>query len=272
MAKKKRKKRKPAESRPATAEALVTPVPEPDVREEDDVASARPAAYLLSGGVFVLLVLGVYAYGRFGGPWVDGLDDRIGEVVAARANRYADTGMTQPAVEAYREALAARFGDPTQRTWVSQRFVRLLMEQGEYDEAAQVARAALAFNENDGVSHSQLNRALRQAGRRGEALESAESWFAWAEGAGETDAMTWAKYYAGWACVQLGRKDEALQAYLDGYAIRPGAENALAAARILVARKRYEEARPLLDHVIREGNEKRAREARGLKKSGGSSS
>lgn len=158
--------------------------------------------------------------------------------------------LTAEAMETYRRALALKFDDPMQKVWQTQEFLKLLLDERQYEEAVQVAHDAIALDPNNGLPYSLLNKALREAGRHADAAASAKEWAQWAASSQQYDAQAWAEYYAGQSYLALNDNENALAAFQAGYQASPSAENALAAARILCGQQRYEEARPLLEYVI----------------------
>lgn len=233
------------------AEKLKNPEPAGDPCEQDSpgAGEVRKTALALTGVVFVLFVASVFAYERYGGPWVDRLDDEIGEVVVKRAFSLADAGLTEEAIAAYRETLTIAFSDPRQRVWNGRRFLGWLIEEQRYAEAVELAKATLA-HAPDMTMYTQLIDSLRELGRHEEIVQAAQEWHRFAEEEGKNWAVAWAKFREGRAHSDLGRTEEALNAFLAGHSVYPMVENPWAAAQILCAQGRHDEARPLLLYVI----------------------
>ena len=220
----------------------------------------------IAGVAFAGLAAAVVFCASHGGPWVAELDDNVGEVVAARAQRLADVGERDEALEKYRRAMTLRFVDPQQRVWAGHGFTDLLLNNGLYEEAADVARSTLALDDEDGTPYSQLNRALQELGMYEAMLDNARAWHAWASAKGYGHTMGWAKYYEGVARLRLSHKEEAVQAFQEGFEAypntNPGVENAMAAARQLFEQDARAEARSYLRFVVDEATDWRRGEAR----------
>lgn len=231
---------------------------------EGDLSEIKRTSLALTTVIFCLFVAFIYGYSRFGGEWVDSLDDRLGEVVATRARSLADAGAADDAIALYRQSFTLRFEDPKQRIWNAQRFLSLLVKEGEYAEASEFAREMLSIAE-DGEIYSQLVKSLREQKRHDEVDPVAEAWYAFSKERADSQSMASAKFAQGWALSSLGRKEEALAAHLQGTEAHRMAENPRAAAEILISLDRSDEALPLLESVIETGSDAEVQNAKRLR-------
>lgn len=227
-------------------------------------AAALRQGVVAAGVIGLLFAAGVYLYGAAGPAWASGLAKRIGELHAARAQRLAHGGFTTEAVAAYRQAFKCRFDDPNQRVWRAQEFARLLIDEGRFEEAAEVAAGALATGRFQGKTHSLRNAALRRAGAFEEAAEAAQAWADWAAKEGQANGLAWALYYRGWALERAGAPGEALDAYERSFAVHPMPETALAAGTLLITEGGVVGAREFLAYVLAHDSGAKATKAKEL--------
>ncbi len=233
---------------------------EPDLAREGFVISVA-----ICGPLFIIFVVAIYVYAHFGEPFVDGLDEQIGGLLAEQADSLVQSGQIPQAIEKYREAISLKFDNSERRLWALHKFADLLMKEQFYDEAADVARQAIELSEENGRAFSQYFWALRQAGRHEESLDATEIWFEWAEKRAEPATMARVKYFTGYAYFDLQQKENAISAFLSGYSIYPEDNNALSAANVLHQLGRGSEALPLLDFVIDKGEKHNAQKAEELR-------
>jgi Flp pilus assembly protein TadD len=124
----------------------------------------------------VLFAVSVHLFARHGGPFVDSLSYRVGEVVAARAKSLADSGQPQLAAKVFQDALRAQFDDPRQRVWCYRRYGETLMQLDRWADAAETFNSALALNQKDWPSHRLLCEALKNLGRTQSLRDAARRW------------------------------------------------------------------------------------------------
>lgn len=193
--------------------------------------------------------------------------------IAAAAHR--GSGDTQRALAAVEAAL--QLDRSSQRV---NRFARGLAAGGEGDRAVEVLEAWVAEQPADGVAWSNLGLIQQQQGRAGRALEAYEQALlhadpnavilnnmAWLyldrDGSRALELATKAYELApsraeivdtyGWVLFAQGRQSEGLSALQQALIIAPrNAEIALHVAEALVAMQRSDEARPMLERVIRD--------------------
>ncbi|MFP4191465.1 MAG: tetratricopeptide repeat protein [Candidatus Hydrogenedentota bacterium] len=202
---------------------------------------------------FLALLGGIVAYARVAPDFLEGLDETIGENVALRARTLADAGYTEEAIAKYREALDTPFEDPRQKAWAQRRFGVLLQEQNELDEAAEILRASLETYPDDLVTHGRLTVTLRQAERFEEGAEAARDWAETAEAQNEVENEAHAWTNLGLCLQELGREDEALEAFETGHQLVPGSANSFHAAQILERRGHVGDARDHYEAYLEEG-------------------
>jgi tetratricopeptide (TPR) repeat protein len=121
-------------------------------------------------GASVLFVAATLLFARFGGPWVEGLDEHVAEVSVAKARNLVKAGLNTEARAAYEKALGARFSDPNQRVWALQELSQLLLEEKTFEEAATHARDAIERDEHQLKSYRLLSQALQGLGQLDKAL------------------------------------------------------------------------------------------------------
>ena len=230
---------------------------EPVEAWKKDLVEARCPALLFSLAAVLFFAVGVIVYARRGGPWVDGLDDRLGDVVTGRAHSLAEAGRTEEAIEAYQRGLSLPFDTPDNRKHRALELARLCIEADRCDEA--VDAAFMAYREADWVvGFRELIEKLLHEKRFEEALSCADRWLAKAE---DDPARSIGMLYKGAACHRLGRADEAAALVLESFHLNPSTETASVGARILRDLRRPEEVGPLLQFIEEHGSEALKREA-----------
>lgn len=202
---------------------------------------------------FLALLGGMVAYARVAPDFLEGLDETIGENVALRAQTLADAGYTEEAIAKYREAMETPFEDPRQKAWAQRRFGVLLQEENQLDEAAEILRASLDTYPDDLVTHGRLTVTLRQAERFEEGAEAAREWVETAEAQNEVENEAHAWTNLGLCLQELGREDEALEAFETGHHLVPGSANSFHAAQILERRGQVGDARDHYEAYLEEG-------------------
>ena len=113
--------------------------PAEEIPQADSPKSLTPIirfSIVLAFAGFVVFVSSVRLFAAYGGPWVDGLDDQIGEIVRGRAKDLASAGHVDEAVDMYASALALRFDDPQQRDWATDELIGLLAAKGRWTQLA----------------------------------------------------------------------------------------------------------------------------------------
>lgn len=203
-------------------------------------------------------------YGSHAEDWLNGLDGQIGEIGGQRADTLARNGLSEDAIVHYRKALDLEFDDPMQRVWVGGRFLELLLQEQQYDEAVDVARGVLARIPTL-TTHEKLTRALRLSGREEERVEAARAWAVQAQESNKDEAYALAKFQEGTALGNLDRPEEALDAFIMGFEASELPKNGRAAAEILIQQRRFAEALPLLDAVINSGHPSESKTAQRLR-------
>lgn len=224
-------------------------------QENDDVKGGIRIAWILSAIAFLFFTVFVYTYAHFGGPWVDSLDNLLGEIVGERAESLVKAGMTEQAIEEYRLARGAQWETAVNHARVMEDFAELLLTEEHYDEAFEVAQEILEFYDRSGNPYNLSYRALTALNHNQEALKLTGSWLDWAMQNGVPAHKAWAKFYSGKALVQLDRRDEAAEAFGQVYDLNPTGENAVAAAQQLHLLKRYTKALDILDVALNNEND-----------------
>jgi tetratricopeptide (TPR) repeat protein len=225
----------------------------------------HPVSYVVSAMLVAMFYSALFGYLQFGGAFVDGLDDQIGEVVAARAVGLTNAGLDEQAESTYRQALENRFDDePRQRIWTSQRYAKLLLSRGKAADAAAVMEYAFLLDEGDGPSYTLLFDALRQSRRLDRAVAVSVAYADTMRATGNANAEKWARYNIGVVYRDSGNPAAALDAFLASYAAVPSQENAWQIACLLRQLGRDAEAVPYLNYVVQHGDAKFAALARNL--------
>jgi len=148
---------------------------------------------ILTGVATLVFTAAVLAYARYGGPWVNGLDAQVGEVVAAQATKLAENGLTTEAIQTYQDALQVPFDDPFQRIVAANRLCDLLLAAQRYEEVIQTARDTMALDSEAWRPYDQLYKAYMALRRFPEAVDIAEAWSALANLKQQEDHMNWSR-------------------------------------------------------------------------------
>jgi tetratricopeptide (TPR) repeat protein len=251
MAKKNRKNRSEP---PEIAGGLAFDAPDPR-----DVSSI---AVWTTITLIVAFFLGIYGLARFGGPYIDRLDDQVGEILVRRARDVAAAGAVDKAVEIYYQALDATFEDPSRRVSTRHELAQLLLDDGRPEEAAAVMLEAVELDRANERTYRLLAEALAAAGRYEDLAREAAQWAALADREGNPEDRYDARRRLGLALVELGRADEAVKALAEAHELRPSPDLALEAARLLHALDRRDDARPFIDYVLNHGDAGQINEAK----------
>ena len=242
---------------------------ETDDGEISSLADAKAVRAFVWGSSAILsaaFVAFVYFYSTYAGPWVDRLDERVGEIVAERARLLADAGLVEEALAEYRNAISVEFDEPFHRMAAANRFTGLLLGRGEHEEAAAVAEDNLERTGGEGGAFSFLYRARRGLKQYEEALAVTRAWFAWAVSEEQPRHQAWARYAEGETLLALGDQAGAVAAYREVYALHSTPENALSAAGRLAQTGEVAEALRLLAVVKESGKWRLRRDADALEK------
>lgn len=222
-----------------------------------ETASANPQRFgsdwLFVGAycaaIVVVLGCGVFAFQRYGGAFVDGLDEQIGELVAKQGRLAAEAGQTEEALRLFEEALAAPFLLPEQRLFAIQDYANLLIDNARYDEAlAWIEQGAEAYENEPKLAYLRF-RALRESNRTKEALAAADAWYRVGETTNDVETMRAAKFGEATVLRDAGRTEPALTAFAAAHELRPGGDTALRSARLCMQLGRKAEARRWLEYA-----------------------
>lgn len=179
---------------------------------------AWPVSAALGAGLSALVLVFAYAYAQFGGPWVDALDDRSGDIVAQRAASAGAAGQTDRAVALFDTALRLGFGSPDQNVWIRQKYVMVLLDAGRFERAEAVAEEILSSGVpeiGDWVSRQAFERIHAAASVKGEhesAVRMAQAWSDAASRCGNAAARGQGLFLKAVSLRTLGRNDEARSA------------------------------------------------------------
>ncbi len=205
---------------------------------------------VVATAVFVLAVQGLAGSGR---SLAEGLDDQLGEVAFKRAQALANEGKTPEALDEYVRALDLPFENPRQRGFALREYARLLAGEGRPEEALPLLEECLGRYDDDLVAHGLYCSALRGATRHEDLLDAAQQWLASATRMDSTSNRAHALFHRGAALESLGREQEALDAYLQGYKTDPVTHNGYHAASMLLERGETERALKVLRGYIEVG-------------------
>jgi tetratricopeptide (TPR) repeat protein len=217
-----------------------------------EIRLARRQAFAVAGFASALFVLGAYLYAQSGGPWVDSLDERLGEVLAQRAAGALLAEHTEEAYTLYEEALKAGFQDRDQAVWVRQDYAAALTDGGRLHRALQLAIEIVELRVGDisdwvgRRAFSRLQAAYAGAGDNEGALAAASAWSEAGLRAENRSVQAQAKYYRGLSLQALGRLEEASTDFVAAYALSPTPQIAQAAADALTQLGRDDDARRYL--------------------------
>jgi tetratricopeptide (TPR) repeat protein len=212
-------------------------------------------AYLLSFLLYAAFILSVYSFAKYGGSWVDDLDDRIGEIVAARASALAGAGREDEALALYEEALSLRFDEKRQRVFRSVDYARLLMKTRHFDEAFAVCASLVELDEAYSRRiFRELQDSLNEEGRYEERLRHCGSWREIGLRDNRREVILQALRNEAYTSLRLRRVDKAVEAFADLFRLRPDPKDALAMAQTLIGRGCGREAIAYLEYVIENGD------------------
>lgn len=201
----------------------------------------------------IVFYTGVYLLARFGGPYIDRLDDQVGEILVRRARALAGTGAVDKAIDTYYQALDAAFEDPARLVSTRYELGQLLLDDGQPEKAAAVLLEAAELDKDNERVHRLLAEALAAAGRYEDLAREAARWAALADRAGNFEDRYDARRRLGLALAELNRPEEAVKVLIEAHELRPAPDLALEIAQLLHALNRDEEARPFLDFVVEHG-------------------
>ncbi len=218
----------------------------------------------LSGGLFMVFVLGVYLMGS---SWARNLDEQLGEVTAARARALADAGQVLRAIDLYEKALAGKFEDPRQRIWKSKELVVLLIEEEMYEEALSAALELYKADEAAGLwAFRQIQIPLWEENRYEDSLGLATTWYEMAKSEDFRPAMALGKAYMGRPYTELGLQKRAASAVVEAFRIDPTLETAMIGGRLLAQVGYRQEAGPLLEFAIANGEGEVREQAKAIRR------
>ncbi len=197
-----------------------------------------------------LFVLAVQGLAGSGASLAEGLDEQLGEVAFKRAQALANEGKIPEALDEYVRALGLAFEDMRQRGFALREYARLLVGEGRPEDALPLLEECLASYDDDLVAHGLYCSALRGATRHEDLLNAAQQWLDSATRMDSTSNRAHALFHRGAALESLGRKDDALDAYLEGYTTDPATHNGYHAAVMLHERGEAQRAfKVLLDYI-----------------------
>lgn len=223
---------------------------------------AFPWAVALGAIGVAVFFAGVYAYAIRGEAFVIGLDRRMGEILARRAESLAASGDVDTALAAYSKALAAPFEHAGQRTMWQREYGRLLLAQGQYTEALAQLDSAGRAAPADLKVRALLCELYRQSAQYDLLEDAARNWLTLAQAAGSGVNISQAQYHLGLAYENTGKLDDALAAYARGHEADALGVNAYHEAELLIRLGRRDEALPLLESYVKIGEGVRLANAR----------
>ena len=184
---------------------------------------------------------------------VDALDEQIGEVLLERALALEKAGLLAEAERQYSAALDATFAGPQNRAFALKQLGTLLAARDRLPEALQHMRECRDSGHAPLSLYAPFVGVLRVLGEHEEAEAALAHWMQEAERAGNRLDLSRAQYVLGLIALGRGANQEAEEQFRRGNEIIPGGVNALALARLAVAREDYPEALDHLDAVFLTG-------------------
>lgn len=217
----------------------------------------RPA-YVVTCLAFVAFAAIVSAFAKYGGPWVDGLDDRIGDVVAGRARARADAGREDEALALYRQALTLRFDDEGRRIFTSVDYARLLIRTHRFGEAFDACASLVELDESYARRiFRELQEFLVELGFHEERLRYCGPWREIGLREDREEIVIQALSNEAYASLRLGRRDREIRAFADLFRLRPDPAGALSLSQALIEAGRGPEAIPYLEFVMENAEDER---------------
>jgi len=205
-------------------------------------------AFALIGSAFIGATI---AYARYGGPWVDRLEEAVAEVMSARAVGLAQAGRTEEAIDAYRQALAARFDNPELYKWRAGELAALLIEQRRFDEALDTVADLLDHDISTAMAaFRDLHRAVQAAQLHDTGLQLAERFVHAAHDRDAPRAEALGVLYAGISLRELDRPDEVAERALRAFALSPSLETASVGSRLLRDTRQLDQGRDLVRYFL----------------------
>lgn len=217
--------------------------------QKHDVAVDWP--FLLGCCIAIMLGLSaaLYAYQRYGGDFVDGLDEQIGELIAARARSNAAAGMNQSAISLFEEALAVTFMDEEQRLFCIHDYVSILIQEEHHQAALSWIEEGARSHPNDAKLAFLRFDLFRNMGKTDDALAAVKRWYAVGESANSATTMRAAKFGEAIVYRDTKQPEKALEAFLAAHRLQPGPDTALRAGRLYVQLGQTTRARELLQYA-----------------------
>lgn len=137
----------------------------------------RKAVWLTGALASLVFVIAVFAFSRFGGNYVNGLTDQLGDVLAVRGHALYDSGQMEAAAETYAKALRARvFHSSWHQHLCSRRYGEMMVSALKWQEAAKALQKAVELKSRDWRAYKLLCLALVAQGRQDGVRETAERW------------------------------------------------------------------------------------------------
>lgn len=219
-----------------------------------------------TGVGMAVMISGIVLFTQFGGGLVDGLEERLGEVLMNRGIRFEAAGQFANAREAYSRALEQGFHGPQNRAMTCKRLGTLYWNEGQYDAAFTYLHKAAEFNPPIISAFEPLADSYIQLLRVEEATRVTKRWIESAKTLDLPDELAKAHYHRGRAAALAGDTETAIEAYETSLEMGGGGRSLSALAFIHYEAGNYAKALGFIDRYLDAGGGPRAGELRDLRK------
>ncbi len=246
---------------------------EPAANATPMTRAQRVAVVAMIAVASVAFVTFIYTYAAMGEPFVNGLDERVGEVLSARAARLAQGYRFDDAIATYEQALSAGFErEPDHRIFAMRALIELLEREGRTERLIEVAQETLALRPDYGPAFLALFRALRESKRYDAALAMLADQHAQAKKAGAQARLALIKFNEGVIHEDLGDSALAAAAFQESFDAEPSARCALRAIQALCSAGQKDAVTTLVQYVLDNGNPSERKSAQTFAEACGESS
>jgi tetratricopeptide (TPR) repeat protein len=235
----------------------------------NDTTGTQGLAYAI--GAFTVigmtaLLSGIILFTTFGGSMVEGLDERLGEVLMNRGIRLEAAGEYASAREAYSRALGQNFYGPQNRAMTCKRLGALYWNEGRYDAAFTYLQKASEFDPPIISAFEPLADSYIQLLRFDEAARTVQRWTETAQRLDIQEEVAKAHYHRGRVAVQRGDAQAAIEAFNAALAAGGDNRSLYELATLNYEAGNYEATLEYIDQYLQSGGGPRADVLRDLRK------